>query len=150
VLALLKLIPIKDLIYGAVILGLVGWIFHKGELSIEHKDAKVAVSAEKQVAAGAVQAQTTETQNALIYEKAVAVPAIGDLGVVCSAPRGSSLSAASPGQGASTGKPAADSNEGRTYDPSGPALTRAAEADAQIIYLQGRIRELEAQMNAAP
>lgn len=151
-LALLKLIPWKDVAYLAVILGLVGWIYHKGEAHVEAQDKQVATAAQTQVAKIDATAQTTESQNAIIYEKAVIIPAVGDIGVECvrqSASSGS-LPAAGAGKGTAASQPSANGGSGREYDPSGALLTRAHQADAQITYLQGRVRELESQMNGAP
>lgn len=151
-LAFLKLVPWKDVAYLAVILGLVGWIYHKGEAHVEAQDTKVAVAANVKVAAVDATAQVTESQNAIIYEKAVAIPAVGDIGDECVriAPSSGSLPAADAGKGATTGNAAADSRATVRFDPSGAALTVGRKADAQIVYLQGRVRELEAQMNGAP
>jgi hypothetical protein len=151
-LALLKLIPWKDVAYVAVILGLVGWIFHKGEAHVEAADTKVAIAAQNDVKRIDIAAQTTESQNAIIFEKAVAIPAVGDIGDECVrvAPSGGVVSAANTGKGAAASDSTVNTGGGSAFDPSGAVLTRAAQADAQITYLQGRIRELESQMNGAP
>lgn len=151
-LALLKLIPWKDVAYLAVILGLVGWLYHKGEAHVEAQDKKVAIAAQTQVNRVATAAQTTESQSAIIYKQAVVIPAVGDIGVECVRQPASSSQVPATAARATTAasQPAAVSGEGRSFDPSGALLTRAREADAQITYLQARIRELEAEMNGAP
>lgn len=149
-LALLKLIPWKDVFYGAIIVGLVGFIFHKGEARIEAADAKLAAHAAQIDAAVLKTAQTQETQSAIIYKQAVSIPAVADLGLVCHKASGGEVPAANPITAAPAGAEPADSGVGPAYDPSGPLLTRAREADAQISYLQRRVHELEAEMNGAP
>lgn len=151
-LAFLKLIPWKDVAYLAVILGLVGWLYHKGEAHVEAQDKKVAIAAQTQVNRVATAAQITESQSAIIYKQAVVIPAVGDIGDECvrKPPSGSVVPSARPVAGAAVGNTAADSGAGRSFDPSGALLTRARQADAQITYLQARIRELEAEMNGAP
>jgi len=150
-LALLKLIPLKDYIYGAIIvtlLVLVGICKHDHAVVKEVK--QVGNAAVKVVKADDVTAEKTETQSALIYKQIVRIPDVSDLGIVCSNPGRSTLPAASTQPGAGAGEQPTDGGARPKYDPSGAALTRGAQADAQIAYLQRRVHELEAQMNAAP
>lgn len=157
-LALLKLVPLKDWLYLSLIVALLGGFAsytiherHVGEAKIEAAEAKAVTKANDVVAKDDAAAATTESTDAIIYEKAVAVPALGDIGIVCKRASGSvSLPAPDSQQRTDARDAAADSPVGPAYDPSGAALTRAAQADAQIVYLQGRVHELEAQMNGAP
>ena len=118
------------------------------------KVTKVGVAAEKKVAAADATAQSTETQSAIIFKQAVSIPPVGDIGIECvrvnARAGGSEVPAANTGAGAAASDPATLSAEGPPYDPSGAILTRGAHADAQIAYLQRRVKELEAQMNGAP
>ena len=151
-LALLKLIPFKDYLWAALLLVVGCFALHYR--SMEHQiqqTAVVAKAAQADVKKVDAQAQTTETQNAIIYEKAVAIPAIADIGLSCVRhTSGGQVPPAVAVQGASSGDHAADSEQGPPYDPSGSVLTRGAQADAEIAYLQARIAELEKQMNNAP
>ena len=151
-LALLKLIPFKDYLWAALLVVVGCFALHYR--SMEHQiqqTAVVAKAAQADVKKVDAQAQTTETQNAIIYEKAVAIPAIGDIGISCVRNAGSSaVPAPSTVEAPGAGVAAPDRTEGPPYDPSGAVLTRGADADAQIVYLQGRIKELEDQMNGAP
>lgn len=149
-LTILKALPWKDIAYGIVIAGLIGFIYHKGEARIEAKDTKVAVAAEHKVTAVQTTALSTETQNVVIYKQAVAIPAVPDIGLVCHAPARDPLPAPVAVAGTSAGEQPADSGDGPSFDPSGAAETRGALADAQITYLQNRVHELETEMNAAP
>jgi len=157
--AFLALIPTKDWIYCAVLLALIGAFGaytiherHEGAAKIEAAAAKAVTKANGEVAKDNAVAATTESQNATVYERAISIPAIGDIGIVCqrAAPRSISLPAARAGSAPGIREQPADGTVGPQYDPTGAALTRAHDADAQIIYLQGRIHELEAQMNGAP
>jgi len=150
--ALLKLIPIKDYLWAALLIVVGCFALHYKHLEHEVQQVKVVgKAAEADVKKVDAVAQTTETQNAIIYEKAVAIPAIADIGLSCVRHTGGSqVPAADPQQGAAARDRSADSPEGPPYDPSGAVLTRGADADAQIAYLQARIKELETQMNGAP
>jgi len=150
---------IKAYLVGAIVLILLlafSWYTvherHAGAAKVTAKVAKAVILAETKVSAGAAHAQIRETQNAIIYERAVSVPPVGDIGVVCqrTAPRTVSLPAADTGGEPYLGNGAVNSGIGPTYNPTGALLTRAHQADAQIAYLQGRIAELEKQMDDAP
>jgi hypothetical protein len=151
-LALLKLIPIKDYIYGAIIAALLVFIgICKHDHTVVKEVKQIGTAAQAVVKTDDATAEKTETQSALIYKQAVVIPAVGDVGIECVRDSSSgALPAPVAGTGAAASQPAADSGGGPQYDPSGAALTRARAADAQIAYLQRRVKELEAQMNAAP
>ena len=152
-LALLKLLSPKEWLVAAgfiAILGGLGWVYHRGEQHVEAQDAKLAALDQHKIATAEAAANTTESQNALIWKQAVSVPAVSDLGIVCKSASSSVVPQANKGTGATAGDAANISGEGPTFDPSGALLTRAAQADAQITYLQNRVRELETLMNATP
>lgn len=157
--ALLALIPSRAYEYGAIILVLSiafgGYTLH--ERNVQHaKDvaaaAKVVAKDNALVAADDSHALTTETQNALIYKQVVSIPAVADIGLVCqhAAPRSVSLPAADAVATTAVGNDTAVSRVGPAFDPTGAALTRGHDADAEIAYLQRRVAELEKQMNDAP
>jgi hypothetical protein len=148
--ALFSFIFSKDGLYTAALLaiGLFLWHYHALDDDVKAMKAAAAV-AQKTVKTDQSTAQNTETQNALIYKQAVAIPPVGDLGVVCQHTRGSALPATGPAPAPGPGQ-AANSGVGPSYDPTGAALTRARAADAEITYWRNRAHEDEAEMNAAP
>ena len=151
--AILSLISPKAVFYGIIVSLLLAFGVHYKHLSEQ-------VQAEKQAAAAAqvlvkkddAAAQSTETENAIIYKQAVAIPPVGDLGIECvrHPASGGALPTPDTKPGAAAREQPANSGAGPGYDPSGAALARAAAADAQIKYLQGRVHELETQMKNAP
>lgn len=154
--ALLAAIPLKDYVYGGIIAALLiafgVYTHHERVVGANEALAPVAVLAQKAqvaVAVGTAVAADTEKDNGNAYKAAVAAPR-SDLGIVCRNASRGAVPQAAAGVAAAAGQPAADSGSGSAYDPSGAALQRAAEADAQIVYLQGRVHELEAQMEKSP
>ena len=158
--ALLALIPSRVWLVGgafAALMLVIGW-YTLHERHVEHaKDVAAAAVVVKKdnaiVAADDTHAQTTEIQNATTYTQAVAAPAVRNLGVVCqraAAARSVPLPTTGTVETAGARDAAPDSGSGPSEDISGAILTRAHDADAQISYLQGRVAELEAQMNGAP
>lgn len=156
--ALLALIPARIWLYlglAAVFAGAFGW-YTVHERHIEHvKDIAAATAVVNKdnaiVAADDASAKTSEAQNVLIYKQAVSIPAVADIGIVCQrAPGSIPLPAADSVTSAAAGNATADGGKGPSFDPTGAALTRARNADAQIVYLQRRVAELEKQMNEAP
>lgn len=157
--ALLSLIPFKDWVYGAIIASLLvafGVYTHHervlGEQKIVAIDAKAAAAAEAKVKAATDAAQLTEIHNAVVYKQIISSPLVADTGLVCkrAAAPGSTVPPAGSGSGAAAGSPVADSGSGSAFDPSGAILTRGRDADAQISYLQNRVKELEGQMEHGP
>ena len=157
-LALLKLIPGKVYLYAALAAAVLAWygVHNYNERAAGAATAlePVKVLAQKaqiQVAKADAVAQTTETDNAQKYTAAIAAPAPRNLGIVCHNSADSDEVPEAVGVVATRiGVPAPDSGGGSSYDPSGPALERARQADAEITYLQGRIHELEQQMVNSP
>jgi hypothetical protein len=157
--ALLKLVPLKDWVYVAIIaalLGAFGWYtIHERDIQ-KAKDmaaaARAVAAANKKIQAVDATAQQTESSNAVTYKQAVAIPPIGDIGLVCErTARNIPLPKTNGVTAAAAGNQSADSGSGpASFDPSGAILTRARDADAQIAYLQSRVKELEQQMNSAP
>jgi hypothetical protein len=155
---LLKLVPSKAYVigFGFFLLGC-GILYERVHL-IDEGEAKVT-AADKRTALVALAkdktieslAQAQETQSAEVYKQVVSIPDVGDIGVVCvrHAPASSKLPA--PTGGPVPGVTVAtDSGSGLAYDPTGAALTRGRDADAQITKLQARISELETMMKDAP
>lgn len=150
-LALLKLIPGRDYLYAVIIAALlVAFGICKHDHTVVKEIDRVGNAAKQVVKADDATAEKTETQSALIYKEIVRIPDVPDVGIVCRNPGRSALPAPASVAGAGAGEQPANSGSGPEYDPSGAALTRGKAADAQIAYLQRRIHELEAQMNAAP
>ena len=151
--ALLSLLSPRVIFYGILASLLLAFGIHYRNLEHEVKQAKVvAAAATADVKKVDAAAQTTETQSVLIYKQAVQIPAVGDIGVECvrKQPSSGALPAANAQSGTPVGEPTTNSGVGPEYDPSGAALTRAAKANAQIAYLQRRVKELETQMNNSP
>ena len=150
---LLKLIPLKGWLYAAIALALLAFGLHYRSLERQLEASKVvAQQATVVVKKDEAQAVTQEVQNANVYTQTVSVPAIPDIGIKCvrDTPSRSPLP---PTHALTSTLPRVDapvSGEGPHYDPSGAALTRARQADAQITYLQARIKELEDEMDNAP
>lgn len=158
-LALLKLIPFKDWVYGGLIAALLvgfGVYTHHERVIGATKEAaavtKIAVKAEAKVTAANVAAQTTETTNAKTYDQTVAAPPVLDLGVVCQRtyPGSNHLPQAVTVATSGIGEQSVEHPSGPAFDPSGAILERARQADAQVTYLQGRVHELEKQMADSP
>ena len=151
--ALLSLISPRVVFYGILASLLLAFGIHYRNIEHEVKQAKVAAAAAtadvKKVDAAA---QTTETQSVLIYKQAVQIPAVGDIGVECvrKQPSSGALPPTNAQSGTPVGEQPPDDRGTIKYDPSGAALTVARNADAQIKYLQSRVKELEAQMKGAP
>jgi hypothetical protein len=151
--SMLSLIPFCDWCWAILAALLLAFGIHYRNLERDiHQVKQVAVAAQTQVKAVDKAAETTETQSAIIYKQAVIIPVVGDIGVECvrKQPRSSPLPAPDTKPGTSAGVPTPDSSVGPGYDPSGAALARAKAADAQIAYLQRRVKELETQMNNSP
>lgn len=159
-----SLIPIRDYIYGGVIVALaifsaVEWRKHNvheqkiGETRVITQNTKVAVAAEKQVAAATAVATTTEASNAKRFETSTAAHPAPAPGLRCraaSAPPGGIVPQASTGVAPGAHSAAPDGGVGPAFDPVPALLARAHAADAQIAYLQERVLELEAQMRNSP
>jgi hypothetical protein len=162
---LLSLIPIRDYLWGGLVVVLsifigVEWHRHNvheqqlGQQVVLAQDALKAAQVQKKVAAGTAAATTTETSNAKTYEAKVAAPVQPAPSIVCkrtaSPPAGSIVPEAGAGVAPGTDQHPTVGGDGPAFDPTGPLLERAKLADAQIAYLQGRILELEKQMKDSP
>ena len=158
--ALFKLIPGKDLFYGAIIAALLaafGWYtIHERDIGARHVVAKMTVVAHKtetKLRAVVVTAQKEETTNAQAYNEAVAHDHRRNLGIVCvrngASSDGRQLPGASGVATSAAGNNAANVRAAAPYDPSGAVLQVGAEADAEIAYLQARVHELEQAMEKA-
>lgn len=162
--AFLKLIPIRDWLYATTIVVLLTWggcalHRHDGRVAVKAQaviitaDTRVADAAKIQVAAGTAAATTTEISNAKVYDDAINAPRRPVPVLMCYHPKptvGGGLPQASAVLAPGIGESGTDGGDGSTFDPSESLLDRAAKADAQITYLQGRIHELETQMRNSP
>lgn len=156
--ALLALVPLKDWIYCGIIVALLAgfgvYTHHERVVGADEALAPVAVLAQKaqlQIAVGTVKAADTEKENGDQFNAASSAPVADVPHIVCRQAAGSSdVSKASTGIAAAAYKPAVDSGSGPAFDPSGAILKRAAEADAQVTYLQQRVIELQTQMGSSP
>lgn len=155
--AFLASIGVRDYIYAGLIAALIGgfayYTHHERVIGADEALAPVAVLAHKaevQVAVAAAVATITEKDNAQAYTAAVSRPAPAALGIVCSNPGRSPVSEADTIVAPGVGDLTADVPSSADYDPSGATLKLGATVDAQVTYLQGRIRELESQMESAP
>ena len=155
--ALLAGIGVKDYVYAALIVVLlVGfgvYTHHERVIGADEALAPVAVLAQKaqlQTAVGSAVAAATEKDNANAYTAARAAPAPAALGLVCHNAGSSEVPETVGVVATRIGVQPTVGGSGPSFDPSGPALQRAREADAQIVYLQGRVRELETQMESSP
>jgi hypothetical protein len=157
--ALLGLISTKDWVYLGVILSLLvgagAYTVHErhvGEAKIVAADRRAALVAQAKDKAIEVAETNALTNAGAVYEKAVTIPPVGDLGLECVrniAPSRGQVSA--PAGGAAPGATqTVDGGSGSTFDPSGELLTRARQADAQITYLQSEIAALRKAMEDAP
>jgi hypothetical protein len=157
--ALLAGIGLKDYVYAGLIAVLIAgfgvYTYHERTIGADEALAPVAVLAQKAqvvVAVGTAVATLTEKDNGNAYKAAVAAPVVPlAAGLVCHSAAGSSdVPKAAAGGTAAAGQPAAVAGSAASFDPSGPALQLAHAADAQVTYLQARVRELEAQMESSP
>lgn len=156
-LALLKLVPLRDWLYIGLITAILAafglYTVHERHIGRDEALAPVAVLAQKaklQIAVGSATATALETAHGKTYDAAHSQPAVANSGIVCRNASGSAVPEAKPGSSPGADRQAPDSANRPTYDPSGAVDTRGRDADAQIIYLQGRVHELEDQMNASP
>ena len=152
--AFLKLIPTKDILYGALIVAILfgfGWYTHKerlvGEQQVMARDAKLAaIQAEKDRIQEAA-AQAASNNIGVTYEKAVAIPPVADLGIECVRHTpGSGQLPKTPEGGSGAAGTAPVVGGGPAFDPSGPALTIGRNDDALILALQNQLRAVLAEM----
>jgi hypothetical protein len=137
ILAFLKVIPVKDWIYGAVIALLLagfGWYTvherHEGAAKILAADKKLvdAVAAKDQIIHDNAQLELVNVGN---HEKiALAAPPIANAGLVCHSPGRVAASASSGDVPQPTDKSGAVPAGG--FDPSGAILTLLRDSDAQV------------------
>lgn len=152
-LAILKLIPLKDWLYcalgAAILTGFVAYTVHE-----RHEGAAKIVLADKKLADTVAAKDKIIRENAQLdlidvgnHEKlAVNAPPIPNAGLVCHT---SSSPAAASGSG-SVAEPASQVAElpERSFDPSGGILTLLSDNDAQINALIDSIEILEGYIEA--
>ena len=154
--ALLAGIGIKDYVYAGLILALIAsfglYTHHERVVGANEALAPVAVLAHKAqvaVAVGTAVAVETEKDNAKDYDQRAAHIA-APIGIVCYNPGSGAVPEADTLVAPGVGDLTADAGAGQHFDPSGAVLDNDGKAEAQIIYLQGRVAELKAQMENSP
>lgn len=146
-LALLKLIPLKDFGYLAILLAVLGafaWTYHKGELRIEAKDTALRAAAVALNKAAENLSDIKEIQIERTYTHIVTAPPIVSTGsLVChtTAPVQPSPAAGGPVAPAASGTVPAGS-----FDPTGPILTLLRDSDAQVNALIDTVLNLQAEL----
>lgn len=150
-LALLKLIPLKDWLYGALIVALLAGFGaytiherHIGEQKVEKKDAALRAAATALNTASEHLADIKEIAIGQVYEKVIALPAIPDApGLVCH-------NAAPVKSGAPDYRPEAPGSAAQLpdggFNPSGGLLTLLRNDDAQINGLIDTVLNLQAEL----
>jgi hypothetical protein len=135
--ALLALVPLKDGVYGSIIVALLagfGWYTvherNEGAAKIVAADKRTVLVAEAKDKAIVVAAQDASNQIGVVYEKAVSIPAIADVGLVCESPHSNPVPGTADYKPENPGAPAQPSSG--VFDPSGGVLTLLRDDDAQI------------------
>lgn len=147
-------LPLKTYLIAAAAIALLSWLgwFALHERGVQHaKDVAVATKAVARVtkvdAVIEAKANTEIQHDQIIYKQIVALPPIGDLGVVCSAPSSDTVSGSASSDG--SGQREATGLQGELFDPSRDILTRSRDSDALVANLQAEIATLRAEMAAA-
>lgn len=130
--------PIERYVWAAALAIIVGFgiyerehLIHEGEQKIEVAEAAHAkIVAAKDLK---IQAAEQEAANAVgtVYEKAIVVPAVGDVGLVCRSAAPATNSPASAKAGSGDAGATVEPSPG-VFDPSGAILTLLRDDDAQI------------------
>jgi hypothetical protein len=130
--------PIERYVWGAALVILISFgvyerehLIHEGEQKIEVAEAaheKVVAQKDSQIQAAE---QKAADQAGIIYEKAVAIAPVGDVGLVCHSTTPAPNRPASTEVGPSNAGSPVEPAEG-VFDPSGPILTLLRDDDAQI------------------
>src|SRR5277367_3157647 len=116
-LALLKLIPLKDILWALALGAAVFFVYHKGELRIEQKDAALRAAAIALNKASENLADIKEIQIERTYTHIVSAPAIANTGLVCHA---AAPVQPNPAGGSGQSNPSApDVLPAGSFDPSG-------------------------------
>lgn len=145
---------LKDYLYAGLITLLIGlfsyWTIHErhaGAAAIIAADARtVAIVKSKDIAIEAA-ANAALDKASQIYEKAVVIPAVADLGVMCQSRPIDTLPTTAADTVSRTGQ--AEQVPGRLFDPSGDILTGDRQSDALVADLQSEIATLRSEMVAA-
>lgn len=146
--------PIKGyLVAGVAVLAIslfTYWSLH--ERSVEHaKDVAVATKevakVEKKDAAITATATAEVQHDQIVFKQVVAMPDVGDIGVVCKSAGGDTVPSAAAGNDG--GHPATDSGAGVVFDPSGSILTVGRKYDAWVRSLQSENAALRKELEAA-
>lgn len=133
-----------------LILLFVWWTVHErnqATAAVRAADQRVVLVAQAKDVAIAAAAQASITAGTQIYEKVVALPPVGDLGVVCQSPRTHAVPG--PAKPDLAGHNGPDGVQGDVFDPSGDLLTHARSEAALVRGLQAEIAALHTEMAAA-
>lgn len=135
---------------AAAIIGAAAWYtYHERSIGANKEVAVVEKASAKQEVIeqkASATAAATETQASTIYDETNRSPPPAQLPIECVRHDPSRVQVQhtnTSGAAAPASEPAAVSGDGPEYNPSGVALERAKQADAQIAYLQARVKELE-------
>lgn len=145
--------PYKAYLWAAVAAALIcaaGWaVYHERHIGVKEEVAVVQKASAKQEVIeqkAAATAAVSETKASTLYEETNRAPAPAELPIECVRHSPSAVPVQDPGTAsgaAAVDQPATNSGDGPEFNPSGPLLERAKQADAQIIYLQARVKLLE-------
>lgn len=152
-LALLKLVPLKDWLYcGAILVLLAGFVTytvherHIGEQKIEAADAKVVAAQTAANKASEEKANASIAESVQEFNAAVAAPTLPVPQLLCRpASGGGAVPSRAPAPGPSDDTSVGPEATGPSFDPSERVLAVGRDADAQIVLLQNYIRALQAQ-----
>jgi hypothetical protein len=147
------LAPYKVYAYGALAAAVIGaglyYTYHERHIGAKEEVAVVDKASAKQEVIERKASNTaaaSEAQASTLYDETNRAPPPAQLPIECVRHDQGGVPVQNIGTtsgAASASKPAADGAVGSEYNPSGPALERGKEADAQIIYLQARVALLE-------
>lgn len=151
--ALLKLIPLKDYAWAALVLVLLGAFGaytvherHVGEAKIEKKDAALRAAATALNTASENLADIKELNIGKVYEKYITLPAIPDApGLVCVNTAPATEQPQTAGNRSGSSSEDAKLPDGG-FNPSGELLTLLSNDDAQIAGLIDTVLNLESEL----
>jgi hypothetical protein len=150
-LALLKLIPLKDYVYGAIIAGLLisfgAYTLHERHVGEQKIETAVADAVATQQAKNkAVESTALGEVNVAVqkYIVAVAAPSVAAPHIVCHASSGGAVSGATGSSGAGDGSSAVPAESTVPFDPAPGILANDKQADAQVTLLQSYVRACQA------
>lgn len=145
--------PIERYVWGAALAIVIGFgiyehhhLIVEGEQKIEQAEAahaKIVAAKDQQIQAAE---QLAASKVGEVYEKAVSIPAVGDIGLVCKSPAAASNHSTSADVGPKDVATVASRTDD-VFDPSGALLTDSRDADAQIAALIANVDILQDYIN---